>query len=563
MLSAFSNTPARSEATACSSAGARTRKVSSATAPLNRAIPATVDGLSDVSAVGTGVSHTCALAGAGLFCWGSDAAGQLGDGRSDGAPVTAPVAVPVPNARALAVGALHTCAVQAPSGAVLCWGEASGGQLGTGPIRCWFARWRSPGFPVPPPSAAGTAFTCARTDDGAVFCWGDNQFGQLGIGSGVVQPRPVAVPDVADVVALATGGAHTCAATGQMQPLCWGANPGGQLGDGTTTDRASAKPVTAEVTAGALSAGGAHTCALGAGTTGALWCWGRGNVGQLGLGPNRLFDARQPQSIALGGGAATAVTTGAAHTCAVGGDGALLCFGGNGDGQLGNGTTDDRSTATRVAFPAGAEAIRIVRASAGGAHTCAIDAAGALWCWGRGAEGQVGDGGRAGRLSPVLTPVAPESSASSTITSVSAGGAHTCAIAGSAVYCWGRGDSGQLGTGATEDALAATRVNGVPDALDVSAGAAHTCALTRTGTVLCWGANESGQLGNGTTLASASPIAVPGLVDATGIAAGGAHTCARRSGGDVLCWGSDSSGQLGDGVLLSSIPPQLARVACE
>ena len=117
----------------------------------NRAIPATVDGLSDVSAVGTGVSHTCALAGAGLFCWGSDAAGQLGDGRSDGAPVTAPVAVPVPNARALAVGALHTCAVQAPSGAVLCWGEASGGQLGTGPIPCWSPQWRSPGFPVPPP----------------------------------------------------------------------------------------------------------------------------------------------------------------------------------------------------------------------------------------------------------------------------------------------------------------------------------------------------------------------------------------------------------------------------
>ncbi len=151
-----------------------------------------------------------------------------------------------------------------------------------------------------------------------------------------------------------------------MQPLCWGANPGGQLGDGTTTDRASPKAVTAEVAAGALSAGGAHTCAIGAGTSGALWCWGRGNVGQLGLGPNRLFDARQPQTITLTGGAATAVTTGATHTCAVGGDGALFCFGSNGDGQLGDGTSDDRSTATRVTFPAGTETIRIVRASAGG-----------------------------------------------------------------------------------------------------------------------------------------------------------------------------------------------------
>jgi alpha-tubulin suppressor-like RCC1 family protein len=460
------------------------------------------------------------------------------------------------------VGAQPTCAIEPPSGTVLCWGQAGSGQLGTGPIPMLVSPVAIQKFSGAIAIGAGTAFSCARTDDDAVFCWGDNHWGQLGVGSGAVQTRPVAVPGVSAAVAISAGAAHTCAATtaDDGQPLCWGANQGGQLGDGTAADRASPKPVTGDLVAVAVSAGGTHSCAFGATPDGALWCWGRGNAGQLGLGPNRLFDVRQPQPIALAAGAVSASAAGTAHTCVVAGpDGQVLCFGENGDGQLGDGTTTDRSTPTPAPLGSAAETARAVAVSAGTAHTCALDDAGGLWCWGRGDDGQLGDGTATGRLAPAPTVVGD---AAQPITAFSAGGAHTCALAGSALYCWGRGDDGELGIGAARGADVPTRVGGLPDPTAVAAGSAHTCALTRAGGVWCWGANDGGQLGDGTTTPSPAPVAVSGLTGVVELAAGGAHTCARRSGGDVVCWGADTSGQLGDGVALASITPQLARIAC-
>jgi alpha-tubulin suppressor-like RCC1 family protein len=532
---------------------------------VNQKHPVAVAKLTGVTAVGTGVAHTCAIAGGKLSCWGSDANGQLGDGSAGATPTITAAEVPISDPIAVAVGAQHTCAVTAGGGAIFCWGLAASGQLGTGPIDMLPSPVAVPKLAGGIAIGAGTGFSCALTDDGAVFCWGDNHFGELGAGTGTIQTRPVAVPGVTAAMMVATGAAHTCAATAadDRHPLCWGANQGGQLGDGTATDRASPHAITGDFPGETLAAGGVHSCAVTPAPDGALWCWGRGNAGQLGLGPTRQFDARQPQLVALSG-EATAVAAGSAHTCAVVA-GAVACFGDNSDGQLGDGSTTDSSTPVSAVLGGGAAPpAAAVAVSAGDAHTCAVTDAGALWCWGRGDEGQLGDGSSAASASLPQAITVGVNGASAVVTAVAAGGAHTCAVTDAgALWCWGRGNEGQLAQSTTDLANRPAVVVAISDATGVAAGSAHTCAVTKDRRVWCWGANESGQLGDGTTVTRSTPAAVDGISDVSGIAAGAAHTCAWRGDGSVWCWGADTSGQLGDGVALTMILPQLSRVSCE
>ena len=531
---------------------------------INRSQPVPVVGLHDVTAVATGLSHTCALSAAGLSCWGSNSQGQLGvETPTSTAPITAPMPVPlVATPVAIAAGAQHTCAVRS-TGAVLCWGQNGTGQLGEGSMSSLAEPVPVTGLDTGVAVSAGATFTCARTSDGAVFCWGDDHDGELGTGRGVTETRPVPLP--ANVKAIAAGGAHTCGVmpsattTGGLGFACWGSNQAGQLGDNDGDDRAHPAPIEQPLVAGTIAAGALHTCAVDA--SGGLWCWGRGSSGQIG--PARMVDTMVPVRVPLPAGVAAAlsVATGDAHTCVVGSDAIgtplVACFGANDRGQLGDGTTT-RATAAGVVF-GGAAPVTPVVVAAGGAHTCAADGAGRLWCWGRGDRGQLGTGGTDDHLSPGEVAL-PDGN---TVTSVSAGETHTCAVDQSGrVWCWGANDRGQLGTGAAgPDVPAPARVDGLPAAaVTVSAGGAHSCASLKDGRVFCWGANESGQLGDGTTVDRAGPAQVAGVTGT--VEAGQAHTCAFTADGHGACWGADNSGQLGDGVTLTISAPQLAAVGC-
>lgn len=522
----------------------------------NRAHPVAVAMLSSAVAVGTGVAHSCAIAAPGaLLCWGSNAYGQLGLGTSGSTPITAPSLVStVVTPRGVALGAQHTCAVQS-DGKMLCWGQNASGQCARGAIDSLDAPVPvQPDLVIGPTIAAGGTFSCGVGRDGAVFCWGDDSYGQLGVGSGAARATPAEVPGVAAAISLAAGGAHTCVATsgsGPARSLCWGADQAGQLGDGVTDDRSRPGPLTIDVGATAVAAGDAHTCAVGT-PAGALWCWGRGSSGQLGLGPGKEFDWHQPVQVQVA--TATAVAAGTAHTCAIVG-GAVECFGANDHGQLGDGTTTDRSTPPAAGVVGPAAPVKAV--AVGGAHSCAIGADAQVWCWGEGAEGAVGDDGTADQSSPVAI-------AGVSATAIATGSAHTCAVLTTGgVSCWGRGAEGQLGAGSTANALKPEPL-GVSGATAVAAGAAHTCAILG-GSVSCWGANDEGQLGNAATTAAptATPATVTGLSAAVALAAGGAHTCALLQAGTVACWGADTSGQLGDGVALTDSTPALARIACD
>lgn len=192
----------------------------------------------------------------------------------------------------------------------------------------------------------------------------------------------------------------------------------------------------------------------------------------------------------------------------------------------------------------------------GDSHTCRVGPGGGVQCWGDNSSAQLGIGIRSrGSTTPVdvLGLDVP-------VVAVSAGGAHTCALAEAGdVWCWGENYAGQLGDGSRWPSGLPVAVRGLHDAVGLAAGASHTCAVTRAGGVRCWGADSEGQLGAGRVLPteadppfSPTPVDVVGLPEpVASVSAGAYHTCAVTVGGSVWCWGDNGVGQLGDGATLS------------
>jgi alpha-tubulin suppressor-like RCC1 family protein len=311
-----------------------------------------------------------------------------------------------------------------------------------------------------------------------------------------------------------------------------------------------------------IAAGYVHTCALLA--TGNIKCWGYNANGQLGIGNN--IDSSIPIEItggALAGKTVTQIAAGAGvHTCALLSDATIACWGGNGFGQLGTSDTAERNIP--VAITGGALAGKtITQIAVGGGHSCALFSDSTVACWGNNLLGQLG----IGSYSDSHIPVAVTGGAldSKTVTQISAGSQHTCALLSDAtIACWGANNDGQLGTGIT------SRDINVPVAVyegsnaghtvtRITASGYHTCAVLSDGTVSCWGRNEYGQLGTGDTTNSNTPLAVTGGAltgkTVTRVSAGREHTCALLANGTVACWGMSHTGRLGNGSTIDSYIP--------
>jgi alpha-tubulin suppressor-like RCC1 family protein len=241
-------------------------------------------------------------------------------------------------------------------------------------------------------------------------------------------------------------------------------------------------------------------------SVGVVWCWGYNAPGQLG--DASTTDSNVPVQVSGLGSGAVAISAGSSYSCAVITGGTVKCWGDNGSGQLGNGSTGAGSSSLVdvVGLGAGASAV-----SAGGGHTCAVTTASGLQCWGDNGYGQLGNGSTGAGSS---SPVGVTGLGAGAATAVAAGSSgHSCAVStGGAISCWGHNANGQLGNGTLTDSWTPVDVTGLGAlASAVSAGDAQSCALTAGGAVRCWGANESGQLGDGTTNQSATPVDVFGL----------------------------------------------------
>jgi alpha-tubulin suppressor-like RCC1 family protein len=340
------------------------------------------------AAIAAGGFHTCALTSAGgVKCWGYN------EGRT-------PVAVSgLASGVAAIAGGLHSCALTS-AGGVVCWGDNESGQLGNGEQGCGLVYcYRSTPVAVSGLASgvaaisAGWQHTCALTSAAGVVCWGAG--GTLGDGTTTTRLTPVAVSGLASgVAAISAGGGHTCALTSAGGVVCWGYNGGGQLGDGTTTTRLTPVAVSGLASGvAAISAGGEHTCALT--SAGGVVCWGANYLGQLGDGGRGHCDypyypCSSPIPVDVSGLASgvAAITAGGHHTCALTSAGGVVCWGYNRYGQLGDGTTTERDTPVDVSgLTSGVAAI-----AAGGFHTCALTSVGAVKCWGRNHDFQLGDG---------------------------------------------------------------------------------------------------------------------------------------------------------------------------
>ncbi len=314
-------------------------------------VPAEVPSLtSGVAAVAAGFGHSCASPSDGTVqCWGLNDAGQLGDGSTTRrlAPVT--VSGIATASGVVAAGYRHSCAALS-AGGLQCWGDNSDQQLGDGSRNDSYTPVTVQGITVPVLAiATGWYHTCALLEGGSVWCWGLNRFGQLGNGTTTDSSVPVASAITSGATALTAANESTCAVVGGGAK-CWGYNSGAQLGDGSTTVRLSPVDVSG-LTSGVVDIrlGFTHACALLTG--GAVNCWGWNSVGQIGIGTP--LDAttpthRTPSAVTGAAAGAVGIAVGDFHSCAWFSGGGMQCWGSSDFGQVGDGTTTDRSVPTWV-----------------------------------------------------------------------------------------------------------------------------------------------------------------------------------------------------------------------
>jgi alpha-tubulin suppressor-like RCC1 family protein len=506
--------------------------------------PVDVTGLgSGMASIAAGRRHSCArTGGGGVKCWGYNLNGQLGDGSTT-SPRTTPVGVNglETGVNDVAAGLSHTCALTT-GGGMKCWGNNYDGQLGDGTTAQRNAPVDVSGLATGVATmATGANHSCAVLVGGDVRCWGWNDYGQVGDGTVTRRWTAVDVTGLASgVAAIATGGFHSCALTSGGGVKCWGSNEFGQLGDGTTTQRLTPVNVSG-LGSGvvAITAGGYHSCALTSG--GGMKCWGTNSSGQLG--DDTMTTHVTPNDVPTLTSGVDEIAAGYRTTCVVTTGGGAKCWGNNANGQVGDGSTTIRLSPVDVSGLTSG----VSQVAASQYHTCVRTSGGGAKCWGYNGNGQLGDGTTTQHPTPVDV-----SGLTSGVAAIATGLQHSCArTSGGGAKCWGTNSVGQLGDGTTTTRATAVDVTGLTSgvaALTAGSAGYHTCALTTGGGAKCWGSNGAGQLGDGTVIQRYTAVDVAGLASGVDeLAAGQNHTCALTSAGGVKCWGDNRNGQVGDG----------------
>ena len=339
---------------------------------------------------------------------------------------------------------------------------------------------------------------------------------------------------------VSSGAAHSCAILDDGSVACWGDNSNGQLGDGSrVSSLIPQKSMPLGRKAIEISSGSYHTCALL--DDGSIRCWGSNSFGQLGDGTT--IERTIPNAVILGNGvSAMGVSSGESHTCAVLIDNSVKCWGLNTNGQLGDGTNTDRHSPTYSSLGQ----TGVLKVTAGSYHTCAITVERNVLCWGENWNGQLGDSSNIDRKIPVEVSIPSNSSA----VSIDSGAFHSClGMNDGSVFCWGYNAHGQLGNGGTLDSNVPLPLALSSDLLlmEIEVGLFHSCGLFDSGEVACWGDNSHGQLGDGTEVGHSTPEVIILSTNATSVSVGHRHTCVILDDASLKCWGANEFGQIGDG----------------
>lgn len=347
------------------------------------------------STIAAGFVHTCALDQQGTaFCWGNNDYSQLGAETAEtcgGRPCsTSPMRVRGDTRfTVLSAGWVHNCGIAA-DGRAWCWGGGSverEGYLGDGTLR----RSVQPVAVISDSALVaitiGDGHSCALTASGQAYCWGENEAGQVGDGSNVDRALPVPVAGSLRFRALSAGAYHTCGIALTGVAYCWGDNRWGQLGAGevayNSVDAARAVPVAVlgEDTWTHVAAGWQHTCAIA--STGVTHCWGR-NEDAKQLGDDSEVTHRGTPAPITDDPSFATIIAGPLATCGRTTGGDTWCWGGNYYGGLGDGST----VAQGVARPTRVKGGPFIDIALGQAHSCALGSDRELWCWGDKSAGQ-------------------------------------------------------------------------------------------------------------------------------------------------------------------------------
>jgi alpha-tubulin suppressor-like RCC1 family protein len=368
---------------------------------------------------------------------------------------------------ALIAGSVSASEAAAESGTLsaVAWGQNVDGELGAGyrgtesnvPVGVLLSGFKS----VVP----GYYSTYAPMNDGTVRAWGGNDFGELGNGTRLESDRPLPVRGLSGVVQFAAGGAHSLALRGSGEIATWGGNTFGTIGNGTSGD-------------------------------------GR----EAGVTLPVFPELSRVVSVSAGGSMDAAVLS----------DGAVATWGENKQGQLGDGTTDEKNVPTRVRGLAGVKAVAVGGVGSLGGHMLAMLDDGTVMAWGSNEEGQLGDGTTEGSSVPVHVK------GLATVVAISAGPSHSLALlADGTLMAWGSNTFGQLGIpGIASSTTPRPVMRGVAD---ISAGLRYSLAV-KDGKAFAWGWNHFGVLGDGTNVDKATPV--PVLNQAVSVKAGEYHSAA-------------------------------------
>ncbi|MEQ8423691.1 MAG: hypothetical protein RIA63_03210 [Cyclobacteriaceae bacterium] len=352
------------------------------------------------TSVSAGEDHTCILKSNGkAYCWGDNSAGQLGNGTTESS--MSPVAVSGDlRFKSISVGWDHTCGVSVDNDAY-CWGRGRYGRLGNGSSENSMIPKAVSGGLSFESVDSGLAHTCGITTDGDAFCWGRGEDGILGNNSIESSPVPVPVSGGHTFSSINAGSATTCGITANGDAYCWGASDfGSLLGQGDNDrDRKIAPGLVAgefDFQPKSISVGLDHACAIS--TADKAVCWGRGRYGKLGIGSAEglgvIENLRTPREV-KGSISFTSITTGVFQTCGIATDGKAYCWGRNGSGQLGDGTTTMRVEPATISANLNFKSITI-----GNDHACGVSSNDEVYCWGDGNAGKLGTRSSDNKLIP-------------------------------------------------------------------------------------------------------------------------------------------------------------------
>lgn len=379
-------------------------------------------------------------------------------------------------------------------------------------------------------TAATGTFTMAQATSGALWAWGLNASYQLGDGTTTARQVPTKIGTATTWTSLSVGSTSACGVRTDGTLWCWGSNTYAATGLGLTSGSTTTPTrIGSSTTWRSVSVGDQFACAVQTG--GLMYCWGYHGAGSGATGDGRLAqggisnDVIHPQQVGAAGVVWRSVSLGFTTGCAVRTDDTLWCWGANADGQVGDGTTTKRESVVQVAPGAGGVWSSVV---VGERHACALRVDASAWCWGYNGDGRLGLGTTTAATTP--QQVSPGTSWSRLV----AGRQHTCGIVADATLrCWGVNGSGGLGDGTTTTRQSPVQV-GSSTWTALAAGNDHSCGVRSDASLWCWGLGTSGQLGQNATSSATTPTRV---VDASAVGRSASAVAAGAAAASTLAVG--------------------------